>query len=137
MTRRPAWLLGPELFWLLVYAVTVALARFNLPPTEAGNGWMEHLGWLLPLVAVPAGFVWTFGFRLPGQSRGWLAARLTLATLVGVNVCLFHLIDAIDYGDTRNSGVLGVWIIGLLAGLVAFAVSAVVLAVRLWKRRAA
>lgn len=135
MSRRPGWLLGPELFWLLFYGVSLGIADLNLPPTEAGNGWLEHLAWLLPLVAVPAGFAWTFGFRLPGQSRGWLAARLTLATLVGLNACLFALADGIDYGDSRNSGVLGVWIIGLLVGLVAFAVSAVVLAVRLWKRR--
>lgn len=136
MTRRPAWLLGPELFWLLVYGATLGLASLNLPPTEAGNAWLERLAWLLPLAAIPAAFAWTFGFGSPGQSRLWLAARLTLATLVGLNSCLIHLIDAIDYGDSRNSGVLGVWVIGLLAGLVAFALSAVALGAWFWKRRA-
>jgi hypothetical protein len=128
-------MLGPELFWLLVYGVTLGLARLNLPPSEAGNAWLERLAWLLPLVAIPAAFVWTFGFMAPGLSRFWLSIRLTLACLVGLNVCLFHLADAIDYQDTRNAGVLGVWMMGFLAGLLAFAGSAIVVAVIGWKGR--
>jgi len=109
--------------------------RLNLPPTEAGNAWLERLAWIVPLAAIPAGFLWSLGFMAPGQSRGWLAARLTLATLVGLNVCLFHIACAIDYRDSRNSGVLGVWAIGVVAGLVAFVGSAIVAAVMLWRGR--
>lgn len=136
MNRAFVWLLGPELYWFLVYLITLLVARFNLPPTMAGNAWMERLGWLLPLVAVPGAFLWSYGLPPPGQSRGWLMARLVLATLVGLNVCLFHLIGAIDYKDSRNSGVLGVWVMGLLAGALAFAVSAGILAFLGWKGRA-
>ncbi len=135
MSRGMAWLLGPELFWALAYGITVVLARCNQPATELGNAWLERLAWLLPLLAVPAAFLWSYGLQVPGQSRGWLAARLTLATLVGLNVCLFHIAGSIDYRDSRNAGLLGVWIIGLLAGLAAFAVSAITLAVLGWKGR--
>jgi len=136
MNRALEWLLGPELYWFLIFLFTVLVARLNLPPTDLGNAWLERLGWLLPLVAVPGAFLWSYGFLSPGQSRGWLTARLILATLVGLNVCLFQLIGAIDYKDSRNSGVLGVWVMGLLAGALAFAVSAGVLAFMGWKGRA-
>lgn len=136
MNRAFVWLLGPELYWFLAYLITVLLARFNLPATAVGNAWLERLGWLLPLVAVPGAFLWSYGFLSPGQSRGWLMARLILATLVGLNVCLFQLIGAIDYKDSRNSGVLGVWIMGLMAGILAFAVSVGVQAFLGWKGRA-
>lgn len=99
------------------------------------HAWLERLAWLLPLAAIPTAFAWTFGFGSPGQSRLWLAARSTLAALVGLNACPIHLIDAIDYAACRNSGVLGVWVIGLLAGLVAFAASALALGAWFWKRR--
>ncbi len=136
MSRAFMWLWGPELYWFLFYVFTVLVARLNLPPTDLGNAWLERLGWLLPLFAVPGAFLWTYGFLTPGQSRSWLTARLILACLVGLNVCLFQLIGAIDYKDSRNSGVLGVWIMGLMAGLLAFAVSAGVLAYLGWKGRA-
>jgi len=135
MNRGVRWLIGPELFWLLTYGVTVGLTRLNLPPTATGNAWLERLAWILPLAAIPAGFLWSFGLIAPGQSRGWLAARLTLATLVGVNVCLFQIAGAVDYRDSRNSGVLGVWAIGVVAALAAFVGSAVVLAVIVWRGR--
>jgi hypothetical protein len=50
----------------------------------------------------------------------WLAIRLFLATLIGINVVSFKLISGIDYGDSRNSGVLGVWVYSILAGGVGF-----------------
>ncbi len=136
MSRAPTWLLGPELFWFMAYLAAMLAVRLNTPPTALGNGWLERLGWLLPLLAVPGAFLWSFAFLAPGQSRVWLVARLALATLVGLNACLFHLIDGIDYKDTRNSGVMGVWMMGLLAGLFAFVVCVVVLAVMAWKGRA-
>jgi hypothetical protein len=38
----------------------------------------------------------------------------------------FTLIGGINYGDSRNSGVLGVWVYSILAGLVGFAGALVV-----------
>jgi hypothetical protein len=109
-------ILGPELYWVLVYLVAWWFTRQNLPPTEAGSRFLEKLGWLLPLIAVPASF---FLYALPVPPR-WLTARLVLATIIGLNVVVFKLIGGIDYGDSRNSGVLGVWVMGFLAGLVGF-----------------
>jgi hypothetical protein len=129
--RLIGWVLGPELYWVAWYGLTVAVARLNVPPSEAGNAWLERIGmWLLPLVSVPLSFWLLFGLMSPSQSRGWLWARLALATFVGLNACLFHLADAIDYQDSRNSGVLGVWMMGLIVGSLLFVIASGVPAFR-------
>lgn len=115
-------LLGPELYWVLVYAVAAWFTRQNVPPTEAGSRFLEKLGWVIPLVAVPASFLF---YALPTPPK-WLIPRLFLAALIGVNVVSFTLIGGINYGDSRNSGVLGVWVYSILAGLVGFAGALVV-----------
>lgn len=109
-------LIGPELYWVLVYAIAAWLTRQNVPPTETGSRFLERLGWLMPLIAVPTSFLF---FALPTPPR-WLTPRLVLAAMVGVNVVAFKLISGIDYGDSRNSGVLGVWVYSILAGGVGF-----------------
>jgi len=107
-------LLGPELYWVIVYGITVWFTRQNVPPTEAGSRFLEKLGWLIPLIAVPLSF---FLYAIPDRPR-WLTTRILLAAIVGVNVISFKLISGIDYGDSRNSGVLGVWVYSILGGLV-------------------
>jgi hypothetical protein len=55
--RWMTWILGPEVYWLAVYGVTLLIARANVPPTEVGNQWMERISmWLLPLISVPLSF---------------------------------------------------------------------------------
>ena len=121
MNRWLSWLLGPELVWVLVYGVCAWFAARNHPPTEAGSQFIEKLAWIIPLIAIPVSFS---VYAVPGPPR-WLGGRLFLATVIGLNVCLFKLIEGIDYQDSRNSGVLGVWVIGLLAGMVAYGASAI------------
>ena len=126
-----AWdrLLGPEAYWLAVYALTRAATWTNDPPSAAGNLLLERLSWLLPLVFIPLAFVVYF-VLVPSEARPTrVLGRLALSTLVALNVCSFQMIDGIDYGDSRNSGVLGFWVITLLVGGFAYAISRLTLAV--------
>jgi hypothetical protein len=109
-------LIGPELYWVVVYFITAWFTRRNLPPTEAGSRFLEKLGWLIPIIAVAASFLF---YALPSPPR-WLTVRLLLAAVIGVNVISFKLISGINYGDSRNSGVLGVWVYSILAGLAGY-----------------
>jgi hypothetical protein len=106
-------ILGPELYWVVVYFIAAWFTRQNIPPTESGSRFLEKLGWLIPLIAVPASF---FHDTMPDRPR-WLTTRILLAAIIGVNVISFKLISGIDYGDSRNSGVLGVWVFSILGGL--------------------
>ena len=130
------WLLGPELFWLGVYGLGHVAAIRNEPPTDAGNLLLETLCWAIPAFAIPFSFVLFFGLW-PADPRYRVAGRLALATVVGLNACLFHVIDGIDYGDSRNSGVLGFWVIGVMVGGFSYPASRLMLAVarrRGWAR---
>jgi hypothetical protein len=103
-------LLGPELYWVLVYLAAVVVARRNSPPTEAGSRFLEMLAWRFPVIVVPLSFI---VYALPDRPR-WLAARVLLAALVGFCFVSVRLINGIDYGDSRNSGVLGIFSNGML-----------------------
>ena len=115
--KRFAFLLGPELLWLLFFVLSCWLAARNTPPTLAGNTFLERACVIGAFVAIALTFT---VFLVPDVHRGWLLGRLIIAVVIGVNACLFKLIDGIDYGDSRNSGVLGLWVYGILAGGAAF-----------------
>lgn len=115
--KRSLIFLGPELLWVLFFLLSGWLAGRNTPPTPAGNTFLERTCVVGAVVAIALTFT---VFFVPGVSRGWLLGRVIVAVVIGVNACLFRLIDGIDYGDSRNSGVLGFWIYGILAGGVAF-----------------
>jgi hypothetical protein len=115
--RRFLILLGPELLWVLFFLLACWLSSRNSPPTLAGNTFLERACIVGAIVAIALTFT---VFLIPGVHRGWLLGRVILAVVIGVNACLFKLIDGIDYGDTRNSGVMGLWMYGILAGGVSF-----------------
>ncbi|WP_395141186.1 hypothetical protein [Armatimonas sp.] len=115
--KRLVIILGPELLWLLFFLLSFWLASRNTPPTLTGNTFLERACVIGAFVAIALTFT---VFFVPGVHRGWLLGRLIIAVMIGVNACLFKLIAGIDYGDSRNSGVLGIWVYGILAGGVAF-----------------
>jgi len=115
--------LGPELVWLLLYGATTLLGHRNQPPTEAGSRQLETIGWFLPLIGVALSFVplwWA-----AGNKWIWLL-RIGVAGLVGVVAVTTKLCGAIDYGDSRNSGVGSAYLIFIMLGVMAlFAGSAI------------
>ena len=115
--KRSLVILGPELLWLLFFLLSCWLAGRNSPATLAGNTSLERACIIGAVVAIALTFT---VFLVPGVHRGWLLGRVIVAVVIGVNACLSKLIDGIDYGDSRNSGVMGLWIYGILAGGVAF-----------------
>ncbi len=121
-------LLGPEVFWLGLYFASSFAAKFNTPPTPAGNNLLER--------GCTAGVFFatalTFLFLLmPVENKWAVLVRIGFAVFAGANLCLFRLVGAIDYGDSRNSGTFGFWVFGLMVGgatlLVGFVVSAILL----------
>jgi hypothetical protein len=111
----PRWLtvlFGPECLWLCTYAVACWLVRANLPPTELGSQRLERLTWLVPCVAVALSLVWFFLWR---TLRWGALTRLLLSGAAGVCVVTLTMTQGVNYGDSRNAGLLGVWFVALLA----------------------
>lgn len=133
MPRFLSILLGPELLWVVFYLLCGWLKSFNVPPSPEGNLLLERSCTLGMFLATALSFV---VFLVPGTGRWALLGRVVLAAVVGLNACLFQLIDGIDYGDSRNAGVLGFWFFGLMTGGLAL-LPGVIVAVRMLRRLAA
>lgn len=101
MNRTVAFLLGPELLWAMMIALTLFLVSRNNPVTDAGNEHLLRLGWFLPIVAVLLSFVPLFW--APGSPWWWLL-RIALVGFFGVVGMSSVICDGVDYHDSRNSG---------------------------------
>jgi hypothetical protein len=124
MNRFIAYLLGPELFWVLAYCGFRWLAARNVPPTAAGNSALEWATWLIASVGVPLSFV---TLTLPGINRWAIFARLAVAGFIGVNACALLACDWIKYPEPgRNSGLMGLWIMAVIIGGIMFCISSMI-----------
>ncbi|MGA0557711.1 hypothetical protein ACO2Q8_13735 [Larkinella sp. VNQ87] len=131
MNRSFTHLLGPELIWLLLSVLAHVLASRNQPTTEAGNDQLLTLAWVLPFGAILLSFIslaWA-----PGNSWWWLL-RIGLVGLFGLVYLTNVLCGAIDYHDSRNSGVGTGFIMYVIFGgfflLVGIAITALFLLTR-------
>lgn len=78
-------LIGPELYWLIVYLMAKALAKANVSNDKSLDQLLESLWWILPIVALLSFALWW----VPGAPRGgWLIVRLFIAGLVGGHLAL-------------------------------------------------
>lgn len=138
MSALPRVLPGPELYWVAVVLICALLARFNVPATPRGNDWLVLGAQWLPVVTLPPLFWLAFAVWPRGETGwAWTVGRLWLGTLVGLNLAAYLLAVAVDYGDTRNSGVgslpLAVAGYGTLVFIACAALSALTLTGWGWK----
>ncbi|MBX7258712.1 MAG: hypothetical protein K1Y02_20290 [Candidatus Hydrogenedentes bacterium] len=108
-------LLGPEIYWGFVYLIVSLVASRNVPPTESFSASLESLWYAVPVFGIPLSFVFVAIHR---QRRGWLLARTNLACLIGLFFTALRVTNAIDYQDSRNSGVLAGFVISLGLGVI-------------------
>ena len=104
MNRWLPAVLGPELYWIVVYLILRWLAARNVPPTAAGNAALNWAIWLAATVGVLASFA---AFAVPGTNRWALLARLAFAGFIGLNDCAIVACDAIKY--TELAEIPGSW----------------------------
>lgn len=103
MTR---YLLGPELFWLLMYLGASLLGKANQPPTKGMDDFIENLWFWIPAVSLLVFGLWW----LPGVEKNWLLLRVWIVGLVGGH---FVLEKALSAYSTQGPGIG----MGYLAGL--------------------
>ena len=127
MKKIPSMLFGPECFWLVIYMAMHLVALSNVPPTESGSESLEEWWFLLPFLAMPLSFT-AFASR---PARPWLLlVRINALGLTGLCCAAYRVTSAVDYGDSRNSGVPMGWVMSVSVGiLVLFAADCVALIV--------
>ena len=113
--RISTFLLGPELSWLLMYGLALLLVAPNQPPTEAGNVRLESLAWYVLFGAIILSFVPLYWSQ---SGFGWWMLRIGIAGLIGITSVTTAFCSAIDYHDSRNSGVGTLWIMLVIFGAI-------------------
>lgn len=113
--RISTFLLGPELSWLLMYGLALLLVAPNQPPTEAGNVRLESLAWYVLFGAIILSFVPLYWSQ---SGLGWWMLRIGIAGLIGITSVSTAFCSAIDYHDSRNSGVGTLWIMLVIFGAI-------------------
>ena len=73
MQRLLRLLIGPELYWLLLYLGVRWLAASNVPPTLSGNNALEFAVWVTATAGVTLSFLL---LALPWANRWRMLARL-------------------------------------------------------------
>ena len=122
MQRTLRILIGPELYWVLLYLGVRCLAASNVPPTASGNNSLEWVVWLTATADVALSFVF---LALPWTNRWRMLVRLALAAFVGVNACVIAACAAIKYPELgRDSGLMALWFMAALLGGVVWCVTA-------------
>ena len=105
--------LGPELVWIFLVTLAHLAAVLNRPSSETGNRWMQRLGYVWMTAGVALTFsVWPF----VSYGKGWLLLRAGTFGAFGVLWCSFVWCGSIDYKDSRNSGLLALWVLYVMAG---------------------
>ncbi len=104
MTR---YLLGPELFWLLMYLAASLVAKANHPPTKGMDHFIESLWFWIPAVSMLVFALWW----LPAVEKDWLLLRVWVFGLLGGH---FVLEKALSAHSKQGPGIG----MGYLAGLI-------------------
>jgi hypothetical protein len=124
MNRLLVVVFGPELYWIVLYLAFRWLGARNVPPTASGNAALNWTVWLTTLIGVPLSFV---ALAVPGANRWVVLVRLAVAGFVGLNACAIVACDSIKYPEAgRDSGLLGLWMLSVMAGAVVWVLTAVV-----------
>ena len=122
MQRLSRILIGPELYWAVLYLAIRWVAARNLPPSASGNAALESAVWLTASAGVALSFVF---FAVSGGNRWILLARLAVAAFIGVNACAIAACEAIKYPELgRDSGLMALWFMAVLLGGVVWWLSA-------------
>lgn len=113
MTRL---LLGPELFWLLLYAAAALVAKANIPPTNAMDDFIDRCWFWIPAVSMLVFGLWW----IPSVEKNWLLLRVWIFGLIGGHFVAEKAISAYsNQGPGTGMGYLAAMIfvfVGLVAG---------------------
>ena len=84
------YLIGPELFWLLLYLAGTIVARANAPPSKAMDGFIETCWLWIPVVSILVFSLWW----MPSVEKNWLLLRVWIAGVVGGHLVMERVLRA-------------------------------------------
>lgn len=115
-------LIGPELFWLLLFAITSLLVK-TLAPSKSFDNFLENFYAYVPLVSVLVFALW----YIPGIEKNWLLVRVWIAGVLGGHYVLEKGLEAYT---TQGPGIGMGYLAGMLFLFVLLGVGSVFVAIR-------
>ncbi len=112
MLRLPAYLLGPELLWIILYALVVLLIKASGAPIKSMDDHWVRLAYLVPFVAVPLTFAL---YYVPIVERNWLLLRVLVACLFGSHYVLDRGLKA---NTEQGPGIGTAYIMGMILTII-------------------
>ena len=132
MSRILSFLLGPELYWVLICILVRIMTRRHLAPDPAITRWLDdHWAWL-PFIFAPLTFAF---FLVPDGSRWWLLLRIDLAIAVGLVIAATLFCNGMTYHQPSSGPGAGTAFMVILSiGIFAAFVGTLIAAVTIWWR---
>lgn len=84
------YLLGPELFWLLLYLAAILLGKANTPPSKDIDHIIEYLWFWIPVISLLVFGLWW----LPASEKNGLLLRVWIFGLIGGHLVLEKALSA-------------------------------------------
>ncbi len=110
------YLIGPELFWLLLYFAAVLLGKANTPPTKAIDDFIDQSWFWIPAISLLVFGLWW----VPSVEKNWLLLRVWVFGIIGGHFVAGKVVSAYgNQGPGAGMGYLAAMIfvfVGLVAG---------------------
>jgi hypothetical protein len=107
MNKPTSLLIGPEVYWIILYVVVLFIVRFTSSPARGMDSFWISMAYVIPLILIPL----SFGlYYFPGVIRHWLLLRLWIGGLIG---CHFVLSKALAAHSGQGPGVGTAYIMGM------------------------
>ncbi len=114
------YILGPELFWLLLYIAASFLSKANTPPSKAVDDFIEYLWFWIPALSLIVFSLWW----IPSVEKNWLLLRVWICGLIGGH---FVLEKALSAYSNQGPGIGMGYLAGLMLLLVLLTVGSIVI----------
>jgi len=112
-------LLGPELCWIILYALSCALARLNKKSNFSYDGIIENVWFYAPLISVMIfGLYW-----IPFVEKNWLLLRIWIVGIVMGHIVLETVLKAYS---TQGPGIGMGYLTGMLFLFILLVVGSIV-----------
>ena len=84
------YVLGPELFWIVLYSLASFLKQINTPPNNPLDSFIESLWFWIPVVSFLLFYLW----KIPAVEKKGLLTRTWISGIIGGHLVIEKALTA-------------------------------------------
>ncbi len=84
------YVLGPELFWIVLYSLASILKQINTPPNNPLDSFIESLWFWIPVVSFLLFYLW----KIPAVEKKGLLTRTWISGIIGGHLVIEKALTA-------------------------------------------